>query len=128
MSQIQTNRSKEERKGDGQGDDNRASNVPQEKEKDHDDQKHTLCEIVQHRVSRLMHQIVAIEIGDDLHPRGQNMVVEPFDHRVQAFQHSRGVCAFTKEHDPFDDVIVIVDHTVIPSGETASTLPSHDPK
>ena len=59
-----------------------------------------------------MYQIVAIEIWDDLHSRRQNVIVEPLDHRVEAFQHRGCVCAFAEKDNSFDDIIVVINYTV----------------
>ena len=59
-----------------------------------------------------MDQIVAIEIGDDLHSRRQNVIIEPGDHRVQTFQHRGRVCTFAEKDNSFDDVVVVIYYPV----------------
>ena len=41
-----------------------------------DDQDHSFGEVVQHRVRGVVHQVVAVQVRNDLHARRQNLIVE----------------------------------------------------
>ena len=112
MPQVQADRGKQQRKRNGQGNDDRAADVAQKNEEDDDDQDHAFREVVQHRVGGVMHQVVAIEIRDDLHSGRQDVIVELVDHGVKAFQHGRRVRAFAEKHDAFDDVVIVLNYAV----------------
>ena len=61
-------------------------NVSQKKKEDIGDQEHPFCKVVKHCMSCVMHQVIAIEVWDDLHSRGQNVIIESLYHCVQAFE------------------------------------------
>ena len=110
--QVETNRGKKQRERNRQRDDERAADIAQENEKDDHDENHSFGEIVQHRVRRVMHQIVAIQVGNDLHARGQDVIIQLLHHGVNALHRRRRVRAFAHEHDAFHDVVVVNHHAV----------------
>src|SRR5271165_171840 len=112
MPQIQADGGKQQREGNRQRNDNCATNIAQQNEKDNDDQDHSFGEVVENGVRGVIHQVVPVEIGYDFYPGRKYVVVEPLDHGVDALQHLRRVRAFAKKHNTFDHVVIVFDHTV----------------
>ena len=58
--QIQANRSKQERKWNREGHDDRSAHVPQKDEEDNDDQHNAFRQVMQHRMRRQMQQVAPV--------------------------------------------------------------------
>src|ERR1017187_5336944 len=105
--QIQAKRSEEERERNGERDDECAAQVA-EKDKENDgDQNYSLGQVVKHGMSGQMHQVAAIQVGNDLDARRQEMVVEEIDFLVQGGQHVIPVGAFTQQHHTGDHIRIV---------------------
>src|SRR5208282_5556700 len=110
--QVQADGGEEQGEWDRQGDNDCSANVAQKDEQDDHYQNHSFGEIMQHGVRRVVHKIVAVEVGDNLHPRRQDVIVEAIDHGVERFQHGRGVRSLPEEHNSFHYIVVIFDYPV----------------
>ena len=89
-----------------------APHIAQQNEKDDNDEDHALGEITQDSVGRVMHQIVAVEIRDNLYSGWKYVIIEPLDHGVDGFQHGRSVRTFAEEDNSFDYVVIILNNSV----------------
>ncbi len=104
----------------------RGASVSQKNEEHDHDKDHSLAEIVQHRVRRVVDQVVAVQIRNDFHSWRQYLVVELFDRGVNSVHRRGRVCAFAHEHDAFHHV-VIVNHDTVATMYRSSNLPQADP-
>ncbi len=78
-----------------------------------DDQDDAFGEVVQHGVRGEVHQVAAIDERDDLHARGQDVIVQLLHFRVNALQRRVGVRAFAQEHDAGNHIVVVDDLAVL---------------
>ena len=115
MAQIETDGREEQRERNRQDHDERRAHIPEEKKQDDGDQQDALGQVVHHRVRREVHQIAAIEKGNDLHARRQKMIVQIVDFFMQRRQHGVAVRAFAQQHNAFDGV-GIIDESRRPGG------------
>ena len=76
LAQIEPNRSEQQGKRNGEGDDEGGANIAQKQKQDDRDQDHSLAQVVQHRVQREMKQIAAVQHGNELHAFGQDAIIE----------------------------------------------------
>ena len=70
--QVEANRGEQERKRNRQRDDERAAHVAEKQEENDDHQDDALGQVVQDRVGGEVHQVAAVDEGNDLHALGQN--------------------------------------------------------
>ena len=63
-----------------------------------------------------MNQSAAVDEGNDLHSRGQDVIVHFLDFFVESFQSGIGGGAFAQQHDAGDDVVVVDDLAVFADG------------
>src|SRR5580658_3723218 len=112
--QVQTNGGKEQRKGYGQRDNDCRARIAEKQEKNNYHQNHSLDEVVHDRVGRVVNEIVAIQIRNDLHTPWQDEVVQPFDHGMDSFERGGRVRTLAHEHNPFDHIVVIDHESVSP--------------
>ena len=61
---VQENSGKHQREGDGNGNDERAADVAQEKKQNEADQQHAVGQVAQHGSGRVVHQYAAVEMGE----------------------------------------------------------------
>ena len=107
VAQVQAQRSEQERKRNGEGDDERAAYVAEEDKEDDCDQNNALGQVVKHGMGGQMHQIAAIQVGNNLHAGRQKMMVEELDLLVQGGQHVIRVGAFTQQHNAGDHIRIV---------------------
>src|SRR5580698_716537 len=112
--QVQANGGKEQRKRYGQRDDDRRTRIAEEQEKNNYNQNHSLGEVVHDCVGRIVNEIVAIQIRNDLHTPRQDGVVQAFDHGMDSFERGGRVRTLAHEHNPFDHIVVIDHESVSP--------------
>src|SRR5579862_7900252 len=112
VAEVKTDGGEEQSKWDREGNDDGAADIAQKNKEDDDNQDHSFGEIVQDRVGCVVNQIVAVQIGDDLYARRQNLRVEAIDHGVEMLQHGCGVATFAQEDDALHDIVVIFNHAV----------------
>ncbi len=107
MSQVQADGGEQQRKRNGQRNDNGAANVPQKQEQNDDDQGHAFGKIVQHRVRGVVNQIVAVQIRNDLYAGRKDVLIQPLHHGVKIFQHGGRVGALAQKDDALDHIVVV---------------------
>ena len=112
MTQIKTDGGKQQRERNGERNDQRAANIPQEEKENDHHQDDALGQIVQNRVGGVMQQIAAIQEGNDLDSLGQNLIIELFDLGVNAHQGRIGVVALLQQYDALDHIAVVDDLAV----------------
>src|SRR5208283_3470796 len=110
--QIQADGGKQQREGNCQRNDNCATNIAQQNEKDNDYEDHAFGEVEEDGVRGVIHQVVPVEIGDDFYSGWKYVVVELLDHGVDALQHLRRIRPLAQEHNAFDHVVIVLDHSV----------------
>jgi hypothetical protein len=69
--QLQTGRGEQQRKRNGQRDDDRAAHISQEQKQNDHDQNDAFREVVQHGMRGEVHQIAAVDEGNDFHAGGR---------------------------------------------------------
>ena len=107
LREVQADGGEQQREWDGERDDERAARIAEEEKEDDGDEQETFGEIVQYGVRGEMHQLAAVEEGDNLHAGREDMFVELLDFGVNADEGLVGVGAFAKQDDAFDDVIIV---------------------
>ena len=65
--QVEKNCGEQEREGNRDGDNQRASHVPEEQKQNKRHQQHAVGEIAQYRVRGVMHQFAAVKVRHELH-------------------------------------------------------------
>ena len=128
--QVEQNRGKQQGKGNGDGHDKRAAHIAQEQKKNQRDQQHSVGQIAQHGVRRVMHQIAAIQMRDKLHSRrgAGPAVFAPVqfgDLCVQRLERGIGFGAFAQQDDAFDHVVVIDDRAIFAADRFAQLPKAH---
>src|SRR5277367_2008493 len=106
-SQVQADGGKQQGKGNRQGNNQSSTYVPQKQKQNNRDQNDAFGKVVQHRMRGKVHQVIAVEEGNNLHSRRQNMLVQFFDFGVNSIQRVIGLSAFAHQHDTFHYVVVI---------------------
>src|SRR5271165_7391900 len=86
MPEIQADGGKQQRKGNGQRNDNCSANIAQQNEKDDDDQDHSFGKIVEDSVCGVIHQVVPVEIRDDFYSRWKYVVIERSEDHTSELQ------------------------------------------
>src|SRR5262249_11337679 len=110
--ELQANGSEEQGKRDCQRHDNCAAHITQKNKQDDDHQDHSLGEVMHHGVRRVVHQVVAVEIRDDLYAPWQDLLVQALHHGVDALESGGPVRSLAHKHDAFDDVIIVDNHAI----------------
>ena len=80
VAKVEADGGEQQRKGNGERDDDGAAHIAEEEKQNDRDQNHARGEVVLHGVDRVLDQIGAVEEGNDLHALGQNagVVLSPF--------------------------------------------------
>ena len=112
IAQIQADGSKQQREGDGQDDDKRRPEIAEKEKQNDGDQQDALGQVVHHRVSSEVNQVAAIEKRNDLHARRQKVRRSDRPPSHEGRQHRVGACAFSQQHDAFDDIVVVENRAV----------------
>ena len=68
---------------------------------------------MQHRVRRQVHQVVAIDVRNNLHALGQHAGVQKLDLVVDVAKDGFGFRALAHLHDAFDHVVVVGDASIV---------------
>src|SRR5579863_2149091 len=107
MAQVEKNGCEEQGKRNGECNNEGSSNVTEKQKEDDRYQDHSLAEVVQHRVQRVMKQIAAVEHGDDLHTLGQDVIVQLLHLLVNPFDRRAFFGPLAHQHAGLDDVGLI---------------------
>ena len=94
------------------GHDERAANVAEEQKQNDRHQDEALGQVVQHGVGGELHQIAAIDEGNDLYAGRQNMVVQLLHFLMQSFERRFGIGAFPHRHPRGNHIVVVDDLSV----------------
>src|SRR5580704_10354722 len=125
MAQIQTDGGKKQCKWNRQSNDDGVARIAEKQEKNNHDQNHSFGEVMHDGARRVVHQIVAIQVRNDLHAARQNVIVEPPHHGMDSFECCGRVGTLAHEHDAFHYVTVI-DHHAVGSVDGFSDLAQAD--
>jgi hypothetical protein len=120
LPQVQADGREQERKRNGQGDDQRAARVAQEDEQDDHHQHDAFGQVLQHRVRRVMHEVAAIEERHNLDAGRQDVIVELLDLRLDGLQRGVRLGALPQQHDAFDHIAVVHESAVGPMNRLAN--------
>src|SRR5580658_6003080 len=112
MAQVEKYGREKQGKRNGQRNDKCAANITEEQKKDDRDQDHSLAQVVQHRVQRVMKQVAAVEHGNDFHTFGQDVIVELVHLLVNPFERGAFFGTFAHQHAALDDVRLIDNRAV----------------
>ena len=63
-------------------------------------------------MGRVVDQIVAIQVGNDLDAPREDFLVEPADHGVNSFQSGCRIRSFAHEDDALDHIVVVYHHAI----------------
>ena len=110
--EIETDRGEQQRKWNRQRDDKRSADVAEEQKEDDHDQNDAFRQVVQHRMSRVLHKIAAIDERDDLDARGQNVVVEFVHLLVDPYERVVRIGAFAQEDRCRHHIVIVNDLAV----------------
>ncbi len=113
VAEVEADGGEEQRERDRDGDDERAAQVAEEDEQDERDEEDAFGEVMQNGVGGELEQVAAVEEGNDLHARRQDVLVELLDLGVDALRGSVGVVALLQQDDAFDDVAVVDELAVV---------------
>src|ERR1017187_8702544 len=112
MAQVEKYRREKQRKRNGECNNEGSANITEKQKEDDRYQDHSLAEVVQHRVQRVMKQIAAVEHGDDLHTLGQDVIVEFVHLLVNPFDRGAFFGPLAHQHSALDDVGLIYNDAV----------------
>ena len=99
----------EQRERDVERRDDGGARVPEEEEEHDRHEQHPDDEVLEHRVRRQLHQVAAVVVGHDVHPRRQDVVrADVVDALVDALQRRLRLAAVAHEDDALDDVRLVV--------------------
>src|ERR1700691_3273086 len=107
MAQVEKYGCEKQGKRNGERNDEGATNIAEKQKEDDRYQDHSLAEVVQHRVQRVMEQIAAVEHGNDLHTLGQDVVVELVHLLVNPFECGAFFGPLAHQDAALDDVGLI---------------------
>src|SRR5580693_102253 len=112
MAQVEEYGCEKQRKRNGERNDKGSTNITEKEKQDDRHQDHSLAEVVQHRVQRVMKQIAAVEHGNDLHTLGQDVIVQFVHLLVNRFKRWAFFGPLAHQHAALDDVGLIDNHAV----------------
>src|SRR5712692_863847 len=112
MTELQQDGRKQQGEGDGQGHDERASKIAEKHEQNRHHQQDSLGQIVQDGVGRVMYQVAAVEMGDNLHPGWKLALVQVLHLFMQRLKCGVELGALAQQHNALYDVVV-VDHAPV---------------
>ena len=113
VTEIEQDRGKEQREGNGDGDDQRAAHVAQEEKENQRDQQHAVGQIAQDGVRGVVHQVAAVEVGNEFHALRQAAAVVQFvDFLVQRVESGIGLRALAQQDDAFDHIVIVDDGAI----------------
>src|ERR1700733_7103967 len=112
MAQVEEYRREQQGEGNGERNDEGASNITEKQEENNRDQDHPLAEVVQHRVQGEMKQIAAVQHRNDFHTLGQDVVVELVHLFVNPVECRAFFGSLAHEHAGLDDVGLIDNDSV----------------
>src|SRR5262249_15355123 len=104
---IKTDDREEQRERNRQSDDQRSTNVAQEREQNQTDKNDSFGQIVQHRVRGQVDQIATVQVRNDLYAGRKEVFIQEVDFFVQRLQNGIRVGAFAEEHDAGNDVVIV---------------------
>src|SRR5215472_11823607 len=107
MSKIEAGSREQQGKRNRQRHDERAAHIAQEHKQNNDNENDSFRQIMQNGVGGVMHQVAAIEEGNDLHARRKNPVVQLLNLLMNSLECRIRVGALTQQHDAADDVIIV---------------------
>src|SRR5215469_7813504 len=125
MPQIQANGSKEQSKRNGECNNERPAHIAQKDKQDNDNQDHALTEIMENGVGGVVHQIVAVQVRNNLYAGWKYLFIEPPHHSVDAVHGGRRIRALAHEHDSFNHIVFINHHAIFTMDRSAN-LPQPD--
>src|SRR5208282_6643231 len=112
MAQVEKYGCEKQGKRNGERNDEGAANITKKQKEDDRYQDHSLAEVVQHRVQRVMKQIAAVEHGNDLHTLGQDVIVELVHLLVNLFKRGAFFGPLAHQHAALDHVRLIYNDAV----------------
>src|ERR1019366_8908797 len=104
MAQVEKYGCEKQGKRNGERNDEGSANITEKQKEDDRYQDHSLAEVVQHCVQRVMKQIAAVEHGNDLHTLGQDVTVEIVHLLVNRFERGAFFGPLALQHAALDDV------------------------
>ena len=110
--QLQAGGGEQQRKRNGQGDDDGAAHVAQEQQQDDHHQDDAFGQVVQHGMGGVVHQLAAVDEGNNFHARRQDVIVQLLHFCVNALQRRFRVGALAHGHDAGNHVVVVDDLAV----------------
>ena len=112
MAQVETNGREEKGEGYGERNNQGAANVAEEDEENDDDETDAFREIVEDRVSGVVDEVAAVEVGDDPDSFGKDAIVQLGDLLVNGGQGGIFIGALLEEENAIDGVAVVDDLAV----------------
>src|ERR1700678_4797079 len=107
MAQVEKNGCEKQGKRNGERNDEGSANITEKKKENDRYENHSLAEVVQHRVQRVMKQIAAVEHGNDLHTLGKDVIVELVHLLMNPFDRGAFFGPLAHQHAALDDVGLI---------------------
>src|SRR6516164_11006336 len=107
MLQVKADRCEQQRERDGERNNQRAANVPEEEKENDDDEDDSLCQVVQDRVGGEVHQVAAVDEGNQLHALRKNMIVQLLNLFVDAFQYRLSIGSLLQQRNAFRHVVIV---------------------
>src|SRR5580692_9974129 len=113
MAQVEKDGREEQGKWNRKSNNEGPTNIPEKQKEDDRYQDHTLAQVVQHRVQRVMKQIAAVEHGNDLHTLGQDVIVELVNLVVNPFKRGAFFGPLAHQHAALDDVGLVYNDAIL---------------
>src|ERR1017187_4474041 len=112
MTQVEKYGCEKQGKWNGERNYEGSANITEKQEENNRHQDHSLAEVVQNGVQRVMQQIAAVEHGNDLHTLRQDVVVELLHLLVNPVECRAFFGPLAHQHAALDDVGLIHNHAV----------------
>ena len=116
VAEVETDGGEEQGEGNGDSDDESAAQVAEEEEEDERDEEDADGEVVKNGFGGEAEEVAAIEEGNDLDARREDVGVEVVDFGVDGFKGAVGVVALLEEDDAFDYVAIVDQLAVVAGG------------
>ncbi len=117
LPQVQQDCREQQREGNGDGHNQRAAHISQEQKQNQCDQQHSVGQVTQHRVRRVLHELAAVQMRNKLHAHRQQTAasirsIQLVNLLVQIGERCLCHRALAQQHNPFHHIAVIDDRPI----------------
>ncbi len=125
--EIEANGGKQQRKGNGERNNDGAANIAEKEEKNYGNQQHAFGQVVKHGMRGQVHQVAAVQERDDLYPRRENALVQLLHFFVNGYEGFVRIGALAQQDDSFDRIVAI-HYRAVRASHSFADLPQANPR